>query len=57
LHVQDEVRITHPTGNIFLTNLDRGYRSATWTRPEGKKRGTQWARPAQLAHNGRNRLL
>lgn len=23
LHVQDEVRITHPTGNIFLTNIHR----------------------------------
>lgn len=25
LHVQDEVRITHPTGNIFLTNIHRVY--------------------------------
>jgi type III restriction enzyme len=23
LHGQDEVRITHPTGNTFLTNIDR----------------------------------
>ena len=25
LHVQDDVRITHPTGNIFLTNIHRVY--------------------------------
>jgi type III restriction enzyme len=25
LHLQDEVRITHPTGNIFLTNIHRVY--------------------------------
>jgi len=25
LHVQDQVRITHPTGNIFLTNIHRVY--------------------------------
>lgn len=25
LHVQDEVRVTHPTGNIFLTNIHRVY--------------------------------
>lgn len=25
LHVQDEVRITHPTGNIFLINIHRVY--------------------------------
>ncbi|BBP05030.1 type III restriction protein res subunit [Sulfuriferula plumbiphila] len=25
LHVQDEVRITHPAGNIFLTNIHRVY--------------------------------
>ena len=25
LHVQDEVRITHPVGNIFLTNIHRVY--------------------------------
>lgn len=25
LHKQDEVRITHPTGNIFLTNIHRVY--------------------------------
>ena len=25
LHVQDEVRITHPIGNIFLTNIHRVY--------------------------------
>lgn len=25
LHVQDEVRISHPTGNIFLTNIHRVY--------------------------------
>jgi len=25
LHVQDEVRITHPSGNIFLTNIHRVY--------------------------------
>ena len=25
LHVQDEVRITRPTGNIFLTNIHRVY--------------------------------
>ena len=25
LHVQDAVRITHPTGNIFLTNIHRVY--------------------------------
>lgn len=27
LHLQDEVRITHPTGNIFLTNIHRVYAS------------------------------
>ena len=27
LHVQDEVRTTHPTGNIFLTNIHRVYSS------------------------------
>ena len=27
LHVQDEVRATHPTGNIFLTNIHRVYSS------------------------------
>lgn len=27
LHIQDEVRITHPTGNIFLTNIHRVYES------------------------------
>ncbi|MDP8254354.1 MAG: DEAD/DEAH box helicase family protein [Candidatus Alcyoniella australis] len=27
LHVQDEVRITRPTGNIFLTNIHRVYAS------------------------------
>jgi len=25
LHVQDEVRVTRPTGNIFLTNIHRVY--------------------------------
>ncbi len=25
LHVQDDVRVTHPTGNIFLTNIHRVY--------------------------------
>jgi len=25
LHLQDQVRITHPTGNIFLTNIHRVY--------------------------------
>src|SRR5690606_23197267 len=25
LHIQDEVRVTRPTGNIFLTNIHRGY--------------------------------
>lgn len=25
LHLQDEVRITQPTGNIFLTNIHRVY--------------------------------
>lgn len=25
LHIQDDVRITHPTGNIFLTNIHRVY--------------------------------
>lgn len=25
LHVQDQVRVTHPTGNIFLTNIHRVY--------------------------------
>lgn len=25
LHIQDEVRVTHPTGNIFLTNIHRVY--------------------------------
>jgi len=25
LHVQDEVRVTHPVGNIFLTNIHRVY--------------------------------
>lgn len=25
LHVQDEVHVTHPTGNIFLTNIHRVY--------------------------------
>ena len=25
LHVQDEVRVTVPTGNIFLTNIHRVY--------------------------------
>ena len=25
LHVQDEMRITHPVGNIFLTNIHRVY--------------------------------
>ena len=25
LHLQDEVRITRPTGNIFLTNIHRVY--------------------------------
>jgi type III restriction enzyme len=25
VHVQDDVRITHPTGNIFLTNIHRVY--------------------------------
>ena len=25
LHVQDEVRVTRPTGNIFLTNIHRAY--------------------------------
>ncbi len=25
LHMQDEVRVTHPTGNIFLTNIHRVY--------------------------------
>lgn len=25
LHIQDEVHITHPTGNIFLTNIHRVY--------------------------------
>lgn len=25
LHLQDDVRITHPTGNIFLTNIHRVY--------------------------------
>ena len=25
LHLQDEVRVTHPTGNIFLTNIHRIY--------------------------------
>ena len=25
LHLQDEVRVTHPTGNIFLTNIHRVY--------------------------------
>lgn len=25
LHLQDEVRVTHPTGNIFLTNVHRVY--------------------------------
>lgn len=25
VHLQDEVRITHPTGNIFLTNIHRVY--------------------------------
>ena len=28
LHVQDEVRITRPTGNIFLTNIHRVYAGA-----------------------------
>jgi type III restriction enzyme len=28
LHLQDEVRITHPTGNIFLTNIHRVYSSS-----------------------------
>ena len=28
LHVQDDVRITHPTGNIFLTNIHRVYAGA-----------------------------
>ena len=25
LHIQDDVRVTHPTGNIFLTNIHRVY--------------------------------
>ena len=25
LHLQDEVHVTHPTGNIFLTNIHRVY--------------------------------
>ena len=32
LHLQDEVRVTHPTGNIFLTNIHRVY-SADQTPP------------------------
>jgi len=28
LHVQDDVHITHPTGNIFLTNIHRVYAGA-----------------------------
>lgn len=28
LHIQDEVRITHPVGNIFLTNIHRVYESS-----------------------------
>ena len=27
VHLQDEVRVTHPTGNIFLTNIHRVYSS------------------------------
>lgn len=27
LHIQDEARVTHPTGNIFLTNIHRVYES------------------------------
>ncbi len=25
LHIQDDVRVTHPTGNVFLTNIHRVY--------------------------------
>ncbi len=28
LHKQDEVRVTRPTGNIFLTNIHRVYASS-----------------------------
>ena len=33
LHVQDEVRITHPIGNIFLTNIHRVYAATTLPPP------------------------
>lgn len=29
LHIQDEARVTHPTGNVFLTNIHRVYDSNT----------------------------
>lgn len=31
LHVQDDVKITHPTGNIFLTNIHRVYSGSETT--------------------------
>jgi type III restriction enzyme len=38
LHVQDDVRVTHPVGNIFLTNIHRVYSGAK-TFPHGRRRG------------------
>jgi len=40
LHVQDEVRVTRPTGNIFLTNIHRVY-AGDDTLPQVKTR-TRW---------------
>ncbi|OWK18701.1 hypothetical protein AJ88_00810 [Mesorhizobium amorphae CCBAU 01583] len=40
LHVQDEVRITHPTGNIFLTNITVFTRARTL--PHRPMMTTRW---------------
>ena len=49
LHLQDEVRITRPTGNIFLTNIHRVY-SGDDIPPSPDDDDTAGLFPGQAAH-------
>ena len=55
LHVQDEVRITRPTGNIFLTNIHRVYAGDDHSR-FARRRRHDGLFPRQAAHRRDHRL-
>ena len=55
LHLQDEVRVTRPTGNIFLTNIHRVY-SGDDIPPSPDDEEHDGLFPGQAAHGRRPRI-